>query len=279
MDFYPLNLVLAVAVASATIFLGFLPTRNIRSEFFARQVIPIFFVWACIALASPAAIRHYHFIIAFLCFASWWQFHRDHALSGKMWLSIASGLGISIGVMLILAVTPRAYPAGLSELNQTLLLTSIYLGGSVIGLAYVCYALIQGPSGRSGVTQDQIKRYVGLLVGLVLARAGVLLALLFLTPEMAGRPEVHNDTVPETQSTWHLFGHEVSTISSGFDQKGSISFQTLLLLGLVVMVFPALAFIARWASRSGATTQAVSALIGLCFGGILAETLARLLVL
>jgi len=251
MDFYPFNLVLAVIVASITIFLGFLPTRNIRSEFFAPQIVPCLFIWACIAFVSPSAIRHYYFFICFLCFASWLQFRRDRSLSGKMWLSIASGLGISVGVMLILAVTPRAYPPGLSDLNRSLLLASIYLGGAVIGLAYVCHALTQGLSNRSGVTKDQVQRYVGLLVGLVVVRAGVLLALLYQTPEK------------------HF----------GFGSRMATPIQPMLLLGCIVVILPVLAFVARRVTRSGSTVQATSVFVGICFVGILAETLARLLVL
>ncbi|HEY0256378.1 MAG TPA: hypothetical protein VGC39_02960, partial [Candidatus Methylacidiphilales bacterium] len=163
MDVFPLNLVLTVVVASATIFLGFLPSRNIRSPFFAQEVFKALVAWIVIAVFSPPGIQHYYGFIAILCFGSWWQFRRDKALSGKMWLSIVSGLGISIGVMLILAVTPRAYPPGLSNLGQTLLLASIYLGGAVIGLAYISYALIQGSSTQSGATKDQIQRHIGLL--------------------------------------------------------------------------------------------------------------------
>lgn len=277
MAFYPLNLVFATAAASATIFLGFLPTRNVRSEFFGRQVLNALFAWVLIALASPSAIRHFHFIIAFLCFSSWWQFRRDRALSGKMWLSTASGLGISVGVMLILAVTPRAFPPGLPPLHQDLLLASIYLGGAVIGLAYVCYAMTQALSTTSGITRDQVQRYVGLLTGLVLARAGILLALAFLIPEMPG--QIKSPAHP-VNPTFSIFGYEF--VANGYAREISIPNQMISFLGLValiVIVLPVLAFVAQRATRSRATSQAISALIGICFAGILAEILARLLVL
>ena len=275
MDIFPLNLVLAVAVASATIFLGFLPTRNIRSPFFAQETFKALIAWVFIAMFSPSAIRHFHFFIAILCFGSWWQFRRDKALNGKMWLSIASGLGISIGVMLILAVTPRAYPPGLSGLNQTLLLASIYLGGAVIGLAYVSHVLIQGSAIPSGATNDQIQRHIGLLPVLVLARAGVLLALIFLTPGK-GLIEYSAYNLPRTQSAYHLFGHEFSTISWGYAQDISFSLQTILLVGLVVIILPLLTFALRRAVRLRAQAQAATMLAGICIMGFLAEILARL---
>jgi len=274
MDLYPLDLIFAVAAATATIFLGFLPTRNIRSEFFARQIIPLIFIWALVGLASPGAVRHYHYFVAFFCFASWWQFHRDRALSGKMWLSLASGLGVSLGVMLILAVTPRAYPPALPQLGQGLLLASIYLGGAVIGLAYVGYVLIQGLPDRSGVTLDQVKRYVGLLVGLVLARAAVLLVLIGTTAEISGPTKI---TTPPLSHTFSIFGRVFSI--DGYLRQGGLSLETILLLGLVVIVLPVLAFVARRTIRAGSVSQAASALRGVCVGGLLAEIFARLLVL
>lgn len=264
MDIYPLNLILAIAVASATIFLGFLPTRNIRSEFFTRQVLLAVFAWAFIGIASPSAISQYHFIIAFFCFASWWQFRRDRALGGKMWLSMASGLGISIGVMLILAVTPRAYPPTLPQPGQDLLLASIYLGGAVIGLAYVCYVMMQALSTPSGITREQVQRYVGLLMGLVIARAIIIWVnfvgqVFFTLP----RPGMHSmKDVP--YQNWALMSSP---------NKGH------LLIGLTGILLPILAYLARRCARSHSSIQAGFILIGICLVGILAETLARLLVL
>lgn len=277
MDFYPLNLILAIAVASATVFLGFLPTRNIRSEFFTRQILFAVFAWAFIGVVSPSVISQYHCIIAFLCFASWWQFRRDRALGGKMWLSIASGLGISIGVMLILAVTPRAYPPTLPQPGQDLLLASIYLGGAVIGLAYVCHVMVQALSTTSGITQEQVRRYVGLLTALVFVRAGVLLILTFASAPISGPTRPYG--LPETQPSFQLFGHAFEVGAMGYVLKRSFSFQTIFLLVLVVFILPVLVLAARRVFRSHSSAQAGFILISICLVGILAEILARLLVL
>jgi hypothetical protein len=262
MDFYPLNLIMAVAVASATIFLGFLPTRNIRAAFFAREAIKAALAWVFIAMSSPPAIIHYPFFIAFFCFSSWWQLRRDKILSGKMWLSLASGLGISLGVVLLLAVTPRAYPPGLIQPTESLLLASIYTGGGVIGLAYVCYMLTVGFTNRSGVTQDLIQRYAGLLLGLVLVRAGVLLALFFYKHPLAA-------------NLVGVYLHDTFYVVPG----RTIRIEVLTLLVLTVLIQPGLAWFARRAACSRTPSQGASVLAGICFVGILAETLARLLVL
>jgi hypothetical protein len=260
MDFYPLNLVLAVAVASATIFLGFLPTKNIRSDFFAREILKAGLLWVFIGLTSASTITHYHIIIAIICFGSWWKLHREQALSGKVWLSIASGLSISIGVMFILISTPRAWPAYLSDQERSLLLASVYLGGAIIGLAYVCHVLMKNLSLEAGVTRAMVQRYVGLLGLLVLARAGVLFVSLCLrqplTPRLIGF--YHHDTlyiVPSSRA--HTDGW--------------------ILFALVLIVLPILTFVAMRATRVATSRRADFALMGICSVGFLAEVLARLL--
>ena len=62
MDGNPLNLILAVATASATIFLGFLPTKNIRTTFFARETLKAAIAWIFVAMATPPQIVHYIFL-------------------------------------------------------------------------------------------------------------------------------------------------------------------------------------------------------------------------
>ncbi len=117
MEMYPLNLILAVAAASATIFLGFLPTRTIRIGFFVQETLKVAIAWALVGMMSQGRVAFYHVGIAILCFGACWKFRGEHVLSGKMWLSIGSGLGISVGVMLLLAVTPQAFPEAVTGLT------------------------------------------------------------------------------------------------------------------------------------------------------------------
>ena len=269
MDLYPFNLVLAVATASATIFLGFLPTKTVPSTFFAREAVKAFGAWIIVAFSSPSAIVHYPGMLAFFCFASWWNFRRDHALAGKMWLSLASGLGISIGVMLTLAVTPKAYPPNLPALDQTLLLASIYLGGAVIGLAYVCFTLVQSVKTNTGATQSLVQRYVGVLPFLALARAAAILAT-FLT--FSG--------YFDAKTIWHKVDSTTASPGApGFVIDGRISLPALGALSLAVLVLPLLAFLAQRQAGFSSRVQPTRPLLALLFFGVLTEILARLLVL
>jgi len=191
-----------------------------------------------------------------------------------MWLSLASGLGISIGVMLTLAVTPRAYPPNLPALNQALLLASIYLGGAVIGLAYVCFALVQSVKANTGATQGLLQRYIGVLPFLALARAAAILAT-FLT--FSG--------YFESKTIWHPVANPVpSAIKSAspillYQVEGSISLLALVALGLAAFVLPLLAFLAQRQAGFSSRVQPSRPLIALIFFGLLTEILARLLVL
>jgi hypothetical protein len=276
MDGFPFDLIFAVAIASAAIFLGFLPTRSIRSSFFARESLKAAFAWVLVMCASPPAIMHFPFFFALLCGGAWWKFSHDNALSGKMWLSIASGLGISLGVVLILAVTPRAYPPNLPLIPQTLLLASIYLGGAVIGLAYASSRIDLNIGTNSGATHAMVRRYVGLLGVLVIARAVVLMALFLVTPDMPGHLLFSEYELPTTET--HL-GNGATEFDFNHGEDVGISSETLLLLGLVVIVIPSLAFLAWRATRFSSRIQPTRFLAAICFFGILAETLARLLIL
>jgi len=263
MDLYPLNLILAIATASATIFLGFLPTKNISSTFFANETGKAILAWGLVAVMSSSKILHFPIMLAFFCFAAWWNFGRDRALSGKMWLSVASGLGISIGVMTILAVTPQANPPGLPQLNETLLLASIYLGSAIIGLAYVCFALVQGTN--SGVTQGVIQRYVGLLFGLTLLRAAAMLASAFL-------PGVRANAFSDLKipaRIWTEIGIPIETV------RETLLFSIILLI-LTVMVLPALAFLAKRATEFSSRIQPTRFLIAIMFFGFMTEFFARI---
>ena len=261
MDGYPLNLILAVATASATIFLGFLPTKSIRSEFFAGEALKAAIAWIFVAISSPPAIVHYHIFVAILCGGAWWKFRRDNALSGKMWLSIASGMGISIGVMLILGVTPRAYPPALTQPSQTLLLASIYLGGAVIGLAYVCYVMTRSGSAGSGIPGAIIQRYVELLFGLTLMRAVAMLSSCFLPGVRANFLSTLN--VPA--KIWSEIGISQNIVRECFAMS-------VFLLILAVIVLPAMAFFAQRIKSS-------LLLFSLCIVGIVTESLARFIFL
>lgn len=267
MDFYPLNLVVAVAVSAAMIFLGFLPTRHLRAAFFEKEVVKAAFAWTFVAMTMNSQITHYPVVIILLLFASWWALRRDQLLGGKMWLSIASGLAISVGVMLILVTTPRAYPPELSEQNRALLLASIYLGGGVVGLAYICMMLTRNLRTNADLSTPMVRNYIGLLVGLVVARAAVLVLFLCLTPDMPGH--FHSVTtfyngVPATTQA-HL----------AYTEEGSVHAATLLVAILAVAVLPILALAAQTAFKAGAMTRAWTCLGALSLIGFFAEIGAR----
>ncbi len=263
MEGFPFNLILAVATASMTIFIGFLPTKTIRSSFFGMEAFKAALVWVGVSLAVSQQVMHYYIFFAILCGGSWWQFRNDMALRGKMWLSVASGLGISLGGMLILATTPAYLPMAadttrhlelnqMTSLAQMTLISSIYLGGAVIGLAYVTYILTTQVSTKSGVTNALVQRYAELLLILALVRAVAVIV------------------------AFYTLGHQRSLMAIDVESTGVI--ETGVALGLLLLVMPALAFYVKWASRMASHVQPTRALVAMIVLGFVAEVLARLLV-
>jgi hypothetical protein len=240
MDLYPLDLVLASALAWSTIFLGGLPTCLIRAPVFTRPVGLAGLGWLVVALLSPTAILHYDIFVGLICLFAWWQLRREEALRGKLWLAVASGLGISLGVVLILAVTPIAYPAGLALWNRILVLASIYLGGAVIGLGGVVYLFTRREPTQTGIPAGLVQRYAQLLFGLTLARA----ACAFLLA-----------AAPSNEITRDL--HGVGWI-------------------LLWFVLPILSRVALRRARSPAPSTSGAPLLALCLAGLIAEILMRL---
>ena len=173
MDVDPLDLVLAASLACATIFLGALPTGLLRENVFARLVAFSGGAWFIVALTAPASIIHYYIFLGLLGLYAWRQLRHDHALSGKGWLTIAAGLGISLGVVLILAVTPMADRGNLSTAGRLIFLVPIYLAGAVVGLALVLYFFTRPAATRAGLPAATVRKYANLLCVLVVLRAAL----------------------------------------------------------------------------------------------------------
>ena len=262
MDTYPLDLVFTVAAASVTVFLGFLPTKTLRSGFFAREALKAAAAWVVIAAISPLGVMHYPFILAAFCFIAWWNFQRDDAFMGKIWLSLAAGLGISIGVLVILAVTPGCLPTtSFTTLtvrgslqaqewgwSQAWCLASLYLGGAMIGLAYVGYALCREASLRPGLG-GFIQNSLGLLFNLTLVRAAVVLIEI---------------TVPGAFVDLH--GKDVRHFDFLFLPIGACVF----------LILPTLAYLARRAARFSSRVQPTRLLVAMMLVGLVTEILARI---
>ena len=174
-----------------------------------------------------------------------------------------------MGVIYILAVTPRAYPPALPALGKVQLLASIYVGGAVVGLAYVA-GLVARAHRRSGeIDRAVAQRYFHLLIGLAAVRAALLVASA-LHPPMGGMNLLQVLSVPAEQ--WRQVG-----IAHGMIERGIELNLVLLALGCVVV--PLAAVVASSAHARRAEGRMYSALLiagGAAFAG---EWLARYLIL
>jgi len=263
MDTYPFALVLAVATAFVTVFLGFLPAKNIRSGFFAREAFKVAAAWVVIVAISPLSVMHYPFILAVFSLIAWWNLQRDATFTGKIWLNLASGLGISIGVLVILAVTPGSLPTkpfgpidapgSLStqgwDWSQALCLASLYLGGAIIGLAYVSYVLCREAFTCPGIG-GFIQKGTGLLFNLTLVRVVVLLIEIVTVPDAPG----------------DIRGEDVRHFDFLFLPVGACVF----------LILPTLAYLSRRATRFSSRLQPTRLLVAIMLVDFVTEILARI---
>jgi hypothetical protein len=176
MNLYPLNLVLAVAIASATLFFGYLPARRLTAHFFTRWTLRFGGLWLAVAALTPPEILHYSVLLALICFIAWWRLHGGHGLGGKFWLCLAAGFGLSLAPVLILAVTPMAWPDQ-SLGRQVLVLISLYVGGAVPGLAFILFLFTRREATEARVPTFGLAR---LLVWLTLIKLAL---FVFIKPQ------------------------------------------------------------------------------------------------
>lgn len=240
MDLYPLDLVLATGLAWATVFFAALPAGLMRAHIFQRTAAVFGVAWMLVAAIAPPSILHYYIFLGLMCLYAWRQLRHDRALSAKMWLCIAGGVGISLGVILILVITPGAYPTDLPLETRLWLLASIYLGGAVAGLGVMLYVLTRLESTRAGVPLGILHGSSNLLVVLTLAVAAMKCVVL------PARMIPTNSADSLSDLAWILF----------------------------VIVLPFLGWAALRHVRSPAPSLSKIPLLGFCLVAVLAQILA-----
>jgi hypothetical protein len=183
MNLYPLNLVLAMAVGSALLFFAYLSARQLTEPFFTQATLRFGGLWLLVAALTPPEILHYDLLLAVICFIAWRRLLGGHGLGGKLWLCAAAGLGISLGPVLILAVTPDAWPDGSPAWAQLLFLAALYSSGAMAGLAFALWLFTRPESLDAGVRTAGLAK---LLFILILARAAVAIGECFCVPNLIG---------------------------------------------------------------------------------------------
>ena len=224
MDLYPLNLVLAVAVALGLIFLGFLPAPVLAQRvLLGGKVVAAGLIWIFIESDFSAG---YHP-----------RSRRHRPRLSRVMVAVAPGKGTERqdGTFMLASglrhqhrrrpyldhgAACLSFPADYRGRTGCFLLASIYLGGAVIGLAYVCFMLTKNLSTDAGVTRDRVRRYVGLLGFLVIARGLVLLVSCGIrkpVPRLQLLPEDplhggHSMAFPPRTFAWRYFLPSLSLV-------------------------------------------------------------------
>jgi hypothetical protein len=244
MNLYPLTLVLAVAVASATLFFGYLPARRLEAHFFTRWTLRLGGLWLVVAALTPTQILHYDVLIALLCFIAWRQLHGGHGLRGKLWLCLAAGFGLSLGPVLVLAVTPGAWPDASPAWARLLFLASLYTGGAIPGAAFALYLFTRREASAAGINPSGYARALGALIAIR--------AVLELAACAASRP-----IAPWGSLTWRFFTEE-----------------RIIVLSVFLLALPILGRVARKKVNSPRPSTAGMALSLIMIFGMAAEILS-----
>ncbi len=93
--------------------------------------------WIVVAALAPSSIFHWYLIFAILCLVAWTKLNRP---AGKVWLALSAALGLTLGVIFPLEITPL-----LDARENAVLLALLYLNGATTGFA--CVAFWMGPRG------------------------------------------------------------------------------------------------------------------------------------
>jgi hypothetical protein len=129
-DWHVVSLVLASITGWTLLAFGSLPVAVLRQH--GREPLMAAGAWGVVAALASSAIFHWYLIFAIICLVAWTKLNR---LGGKFWLATAAALGLSLGIVFPLEISP---PLLLRE--NPFVLASLYLGGAATGLAYAVFA-------------------------------------------------------------------------------------------------------------------------------------------
>jgi hypothetical protein len=131
------SLVLACSTGFAMAALGFLPVAQLRQ--LGGEFLIAAGAWAVVALTARPAVFHWYLIIAIVCLIAWTKRER---LGGKIGLAAAAAIGLSLGIIFPIQISP-----GLQVTETPFALASLYLGGLTSGLGYLLFvsARVQPP--------------------------------------------------------------------------------------------------------------------------------------
>ena len=240
-DLFPADLALASALAWAGIFLAALPAVRLRVALFERAFAGVAVGWLLVALLAPVAIVHYYIFIALACAYGWRRLRRDYPFSAKLWLGLSSAVGASAGLVLILAVTPDAFPVRVA--TQIWFFVSVVLDGATAGLAAVLILFTRRTVTQAGFPVRTLFGYERLLVWLTFLTGFV---------RCINWPEVW-------RSHWAPAG------ASGF-----------MAWSIFVIGLPVLGWVAGRRVRSPAPSRAGAPLLVFCVAALIAAILAKI---
>jgi len=136
LDWNIVSLFLASVTGWALAAYGSLPVAVLRTR--GGQVLAGAAGWIVVALLAPSQIFHWYLIFTILGLVAWTKLNRP---AGKIWLAFSAALGLTLGVIFPLEITPQLYAR-----ENASLLALLYLDGARTGFACVSWSTCGRPS-------------------------------------------------------------------------------------------------------------------------------------
>lgn len=140
MESYPVNVLLALLASFITLFLGFLPSQHLPRTFFQKHVGVAGVMWLAVGILMPPTL-YFTGGAALLCVIAWYFWGNQSILQAKVWQSAATAVGVTLGVITVLRMSPQAVPDDMPLAAQGWFLAGPYMVGLVLGTGYALAAM------------------------------------------------------------------------------------------------------------------------------------------
>jgi hypothetical protein len=188
----------ASLAAGLTFLLGFVPVQYLRSGFFTRHALVAGAAW----LATAGLFYHIAFlVIAAACSLSWWNFRQDKILQGKLFLSLAAGLGLTYGLLATgLIRLPPLFPTQMREW----VIVGVYASAALSAATYLLLATAWSCNPADFKGRDLLQRQTGIFFVALIARTLILGSAIYLLSQHEDGQELFSELLQIDHLGWLL---------------------------------------------------------------------------
>ncbi|MFA5264937.1 MAG: hypothetical protein WC378_14025 [Opitutaceae bacterium] len=245
---------LAIGIAAL---LGFLSIERETARFFKFHSLVAAACWVLVSILVAGQARYPYLGFGIVCLCAWAQFRGGRLFKGKMWLSLAAGLGLAFGVTGLARGYPGSLPAGCPVGLGFWFFSRIYAGVPLIAVAYMAFAFAFASPGETIDAPGRLRTALKMIPWFVLGRGLWSLAILGIA---AGK-------APEWTRAF---------LASGFGTAAGASFLFVRVgAGLALPAFLAVSLLRNMPAKDPRTER--TSVLLLCVAVVMGELLALML--